>query len=66
MTGGLGDKSYALPRSDLSIGLQQWRDGFDGEDAKGKCRSIDSTISVTTVILGSGGCVDTLAAIRAG
>ena len=66
MTGGLDDKSYALPRSDLSIGLQQWRDGFTVGEARSKCHSSDSTISFTTAILGSGGCVDTLAAIRAG
>ena len=66
MTGDVDDQSYALPRSAVSEQLEQWRDSFTVQMAKDKCRSTGSSTAFTVAVLGSGGCVDTLTAIRAG
>ena len=58
------DRSHALPRSEASLELEAWRDHFTVGDAIDCCRNNHSKFTVA--VLGSGGCVDTLSAIRAG
>ena len=58
------DRSHALPRSEASLKLEAWRDYFTVGDAVERCTNNNSKFTV--VVLGSGGCVDTISAIRAG
>ena len=58
------DRSHALPRSEASLELEAWRDHFTVGDAIDCCKNNHSKFTVA--VLGSGGCVDTLSAIRAG
>jgi site-specific DNA-cytosine methylase len=58
------DRSHALPRSEASLKLEAWRDHFTVGDAVERCTNNNSKFTVA--VLGSGGCVDTISAIRAG
>ena len=63
-TGDNIDTGQSKKRVNFAESMRQWREAFTVEDAKRAARDI--TDKYTVAVMASGGCVDTISAIRAG